>query len=288
MSQILQNLSRLADEVVRLAPMGVIVFDELQVVRVANIKAAELLCGDISCDGKSFVGQPLSDILPGFDPETVDESSSRKKLLIDDCHRFLDFKIVELELDGGKWTAAYFEEADQRHRRELLLEKEASTDELSGLANRRAFQRTMESNQHRPLSLAIVDVDYFKNVNDTHGHLVGDDVVRHMGRILSTSFSTNSILVSRMGGDEFSVLFETSDDDSIVQSLENFRVLVADEVLPGHDIQLSVSIGAAISKVTGVGSRTLLTHADRQLYLAKESGRNRLSQVSICESVGDE
>ena len=281
-----QNLKQLFREVIRLAPVAVVVCDHQNVIRIANAKAAEFLDTSAIADsvyGLQHTGPALTDVMIGFDLDEVQAMGRpvEQKVLVGETHRLFEFQINRVDLDDFKWTIIYFNEIDKQRKRERLLEKEASTDELSGLANRRAFQRTMESNQHRPLTLAIIDIDHFKSVNDDHGHLVGDEVVRHTSKLLTRFFADNAILVSRMGGDEFSLLFETTDPAEILNSLQAFRKSIAEIKLPECDSNVTVSIGTAVSYLPVTGSRTLLTHADRQLYVAKEAGRNQVAHVTL-------
>jgi diguanylate cyclase len=102
---------------------------------------------------------------------------------------------------------------------------------------------------------------------------------------LKQAFDKDTILTARMGGDEFSVLFETTETESILDLLERFRAKVSKSTVPEHpNIQFTVSIGVAICKVPRIGSRTLLTHADQQLYLAKGAGRNQVAHMTLHDS----
>lgn len=275
MSQTLPpQLTSLESDVIRLAPFGVIVLDDQGIIRFANPRA-EVLFGQGGKADFSISGMYLNSLVseidyrktkPGEIVHVLPELGQRPALVV---------RCEKLKTGSGQWTVFYLSEAEQRHERELVLEKEASTDELSGLANRRAFQRTMEANQYKALSIALIDIDFFKSVNDIHGHLKGDDVIRHVSEILNDCFVDQSILVSRMGGDEFSVLFDISDEARLVKLLDAFRRTVCQSKVPGSvDINVSTSIGAVISKCSNVGIRDLLTEADRQLYEAKAAGRN--------------
>ena len=282
MSQaISQILSQIENEIIRLAPIAILVVDGDNVVRIANPKARQLLVElSESVDETELVGQPLNELLPQYDLANIEQSTVQAEIGNENSR--LEIRSAKIEVDDQRWKAIYFHPSSQR---EQLLEKEASTDELSGLANRRAFQRTVEGNHHRALSLAIIDIDRFKSVNDEHGHLAGDDVIVLTSSLMTKFFGDNSILLSRMGGDEFSVLFETSSAQSIVDSLDEFRQIVASSQLPKLEgVRLSVSIGAVISTVAAIDSRTLLTHADRQLYVAKEKGRNQVAHILLDES----
>ncbi len=285
MSQTFQILARLGHEAIRFAPFAVLVCDHDNIIRLANSKATELLTVTQPSQHSSesqLVGKSALDVISGVNLNQIGESPSCETLLVDEQRIGIELHQAIVNLDGRDWKIFYINETDKQRRRELLLEREASTDELSGLPNRRAFQRTMEGNQHRPLSLAIVDIDYFKAVNDAFGHPVGDDVVKHTGRLLNESFDEAAILTARMGGDEFSVLFETTDTASIVELVENFRSAFSQSKVPEHpDIELTVSIGVAICQVPRIGSRTLLTSADKQLYLAKNAGRNQVAYMKL-------
>ena len=290
MSQIASKfLTRLENEVIRFAPCAVLVFDDQNVIQVANFKAFQLLEDrfESTTQMPQLTGQTLESIFPGLDFSKVG-SEWLHLLRSEDEFQPIELQCVKVEHEGLDWIIAYLDYPDSQRQRELLLEKEACTDALSGLANRRAFQRTMESNQHRTLSLAIVDIDRFKEVNDGHGHVAGDDLIQYVSNALLDSFQDNSILISRMGGDEFSVLFETRDSELIVESLDLFREKISSSQLPQKkDVEFSVSIGAAISTHEATCSRTLLTQADKQLYEAKNKGRDQVAHVFLDGSEND-
>lgn len=276
----LKILSQFEQETIRLAPIAIVVFDGENVIRIANVKARQLLQKRSNADVDTEpVGLPISELLPNLD---LRQGESLQRLEIGRERSTFEVQCVKIKVDDCQWTALYFQSGSQR---EQLLEKEASTDELSGLANRRAFQRTMEGNCHRALSLAIIDIDRFKSVNDDHGHLIGDEVIRLTSKLMNKCFANHSILLSRMGGDEFSVLFDTSNAESVLELLNEFRQSVSLSQLPEFEgVQFSVSVGAVISTLPAVDSRTLLTLADRQLYVAKGNGRNQVAHVLLDES----
>jgi len=276
--QIFQTLeNQLLSDVIERAPWGILLCDDEGVVQVANLAAAETLAVCLA-DGpcKELIGCHVTTLVPGVDLQAIGDQS----ILI---------QLSEFERDGEVWLAVYVGEQERRLQRELLLERQASTDELSKLANRRAFQRTIEANQGKALSLAIIDVDHFKKVNDVCGHLVGDDLISLIGRLLNERFSDSAIIASRMGGDEFSVLFETSSADDIVQSLEDFQGELAKTKVPGTiDLFATVSIGAVVSMQPRINTRKLLTAADRSLYQAKAAGRDQVSWILLDEDSHDQ
>jgi diguanylate cyclase (GGDEF)-like protein len=157
----------------------------------------------------------------------------------------------------------------------------AAIDPLSGLFNRRYFHIRLEEELQRaarhqiPLALLMMDVDDFKNINDTYGHLTGDFVVREAAEIVRRSVRVFDIC-TRFGGDEFAIIMPGSGVDSatgvaerIRERLETYRSLEA----PLENLALTVSIGLAVS-VPATTPRALIEQADRALYLAKRSGKN--------------
>lgn len=274
-----QILSRADNEVIRFAPFAILVLDEHDVIETANAEAVRILAS--SSNLTEIIGHSAGTIFPGVDFSSV--SGDALTLIAAEAKHFaLELQCVKVERESCRKTIVYLRQSDGRRQRELLLEKEACTDELSGLANRRAFQRTMESNHHRALSLAIVDIDEFKSINDGHGHPAGDDTIRLVSGLLQESFGDNAILISRMGGDEFSILFETIDPGLIVKALNEYREAIERSELPLQPgVKVSVSVGVAISTRPATGSRRLLTEADRQLYIAKNGGRNQVAHVLL-------
>jgi diguanylate cyclase (GGDEF)-like protein len=161
------------------------------------------------------------------------------------------------------------------------LAEMSQTDALTDLANRRHFERSKESlfNQavryQWPLSLMVIDVDYFKAVNDTAGHDVGDELLKTVSRALQNA-SRKTDLPARVGGDEFALLLpETplNDAKSIAERIR--RELAQEDVISAADIKISLSIGVASTELTQANSpHALQVTADKALYVAKENGRD--------------
>jgi diguanylate cyclase (GGDEF)-like protein len=163
---------------------------------------------------------------------------------------------------------------------ELELRQIASTDQLSGALSRRAFlehatSEVMRAQRYdRPLSLAIMDLDKFKAINDGYGHPAGDRVIQ---RIASLCMSTirQSDLFGRIGGEEFALLLPETSTEDAKRLAEKIRILFADEVIDvGEPIRATVSIGIS-GLMPEETLATLTDHADRALYMAKSEGRNR-------------
>jgi diguanylate cyclase (GGDEF)-like protein len=161
--------------------------------------------------------------------------------------------------------------------------RQAATDPLTGIANRRHFVAAAERliaqslRYGRPCTLLLIDIDHFKGTNDTHGHTVGDAVLKTIVSVCRRTLR-ESDLFGRLGGDEFaSLLPETSLAMALVTA-ERLRVAVRDEHVPteGQDISPSVSVGVASLDETVRSLDAILKKADRALYEAKNRGRNRV------------
>jgi diguanylate cyclase (GGDEF)-like protein len=160
----------------------------------------------------------------------------------------------------------------------------AQRDELTHLLNRREFQRILEEEWdrgmrfHRPFSLIMVDVDYFKLINDTHGHQVGDEVLRHVASLFAGQIRSVD-RVARYGGEEFALIMVETDRATAIASMKRLGVLLLETpciVRPDLTIAVTLSAGVASSLEDGSSTTELVAAADRALYAAKKSGRNRI------------
>jgi diguanylate cyclase (GGDEF)-like protein len=172
-----------------------------------------------------------------------------------------------------------------RQKAEEKLLRLAATDGLTGLSNRRAFFGALEreiarSSRHgSPLSLALLDVDRFKEVNDRYGHDAGDAVLRELARLLLRVVRKEDVL-GRIGGEEFGVLFPETADELAFAVAERLRRLVEQHTFfvdcerGRHPLHLTVSIGVAPFLGKGDSAHRFYRRADGVLYGAKTSGRN--------------
>lgn len=164
----------------------------------------------------------------------------------------------------------------------------ASTDVLTGLANRAAFDDFLSQQAHarvrgglaKALGVAVIDIDFFKQVNDTWGHPAGDAVLREVGAVIARATRTNE-LAARYGGEEFALIAPAADPAELRVACERIRLAIsaAETALPdGQVIRVTASIGAAcVRSLRDPGERALLLErADQLLYAAKRGGRNRV------------
>ncbi len=165
-------------------------------------------------------------------------------------------------------------------------ERLSHLDGLTQLAVRRYFQERFEQvlsqcrNEGKPLSLLMLDLDHFKAVNDTHGHLVGDGVLMRIAETLR-AFSPQEGVVARYGGEEFAILLPGYSKKEALALAEKLRKEVAalEVVVRRKEIQVTLSIGVATFPDDGLLEEVLLTRADLSLYQAKKEGRNRVAHV---------
>ncbi len=171
-------------------------------------------------------------------------------------------------------------EADEVRKKSKEAEFEAYHDALTGLYNRRAYQDRVNetiANLQRykvPASLMICDIDFFKKINDAHGHKVGDLALKKLAGLLVERLRKNDI-ISRYGGEEFAVILPHTDLDGAVIAGEGIRSYIAKSVFSykGQPIPLTISVGISAFNKDDTPD-TVFERADHALYLAKKSGRN--------------
>jgi len=164
------------------------------------------------------------------------------------------------------------------------LELLSITDGLTRLYNHRYFQDELarafdESKRYnRPLSLAMIDIDFFKKVNDTYGHAVGDEVLKYVSRLFGESVRSTD-LVARYGGEEFAVMMPETGLEDAVTFAEKIRHLLESNPVPTQAGALPVTVSIGVSSVPRSrihSPKEMVVAADRALYRAKKGGRNRV------------
>jgi diguanylate cyclase (GGDEF)-like protein len=167
------------------------------------------------------------------------------------------------------------------------LEKIASEDVLTGLATRRRFEEVLQSEWRRcrrheaPLSVAMMDIDYFKPYNDNYGHGAGDECLRKVGRALGKEIKRAADLVARYGGEEFVCVLPDTDLEGAMAFAHALRKAVLDLEIPHEHSQAANTVTMSIGISTFVPTEDrepfdLVRAADKKLYAAKQAGRNRV------------
>ena len=174
------------------------------------------------------------------------------------------------------------ERTEELTRANERLAQQATTDGLTGLKNRRAFNEVFSQEIKRlkrggeGLCLALLDIDFFKSINDSHGHDGGDQVLKNVARVLETELRATDT-VARIGGEEFAVLLPTQQVSGARARLEELRQRIANSPLEDEDKQISVTVSIGLTRVTAEDSiKKASKRADDALYAAKRGGRNQL------------
>jgi diguanylate cyclase (GGDEF)-like protein len=186
---------------------------------------------------------------------------------------------VRLEI-AGRILAVH----DRLARQNALLAELASTDELTGVKNRRRFREDLDllfaqaDRQRSPLSVILLDIDHFKQYNDAFGHPAGDRVLEQVGARLQSILRGHDV-VARYGGEEFVVLLPATGANESLEVAERLRMAIAGHGWPNRPV--TASFGVATSSPNTQDAATLVDQADRALYLSKETGRNRTSHYAL-------
>ena len=179
------------------------------------------------------------------------------------------------------------EDISPRKAMEESLLQLATSDPLTGLWNRRHFTEMVRGELGRvrrgqsQAALLLLDLDFFKRINDTHGHAAGDEVLRHFTATVSTQLREADVF-ARLGGEEFAILLPCIDGLGAVRVADRLRRMVADHPAQAGEVALhySVSIGAAMLEPADEGYEAAYARADEALYAAKRAGRNRVLMYS--------
>jgi diguanylate cyclase (GGDEF)-like protein len=198
---------------------------------------------------------------------------------IEDLHRLRNGDMVKIGRTIFKFIASNNIEAAYHDE----IYRMTTVDGLTQVFNRRYFEDAIERELSRsrrytrPLSLVLLDIDHFKKINDTHGHLAGDSALKELCQRLKPRIRTTDLL-ARYGGEEFAVVLPATDRVGALQVAEVLRALVESAPFTHDDIAIpaTISLGVAEVDLANVGKADeLIKRADANLYEAKRSGRNR-------------
>ena len=249
-------------------------------------------------------------VMPGFDGlKFLGLKASRRELeqipvIMLTAEDDLDRKAEILERGASDYVTKPFHEKELlarvrihtklKHLQDELRETNAQlealsvTDALTGLANRRLLVSRLDEEVRRarrtkvPLAVVMIDIDHFKEVNDTFGHAMGDVVLRNIGTMLNASLRATD-LAARYGGEELTLVLPYTDGPSALQVAESLRQKIAalDHVLGGTTLRKTVSMGVAArgGQAESPDAEELLRRADEALYRAKQGGRNRVEMA---------
>lgn len=190
-----------------------------------------------------------------------------------------------LQLDKLRLESMVAERTLELERANRQLETMAHLDSLTGLPNRRRLDSYLEVawpqaiERLRPMSILAIDADHFKNYNDQHGHLAGDQLLKRMAAVLSQCLRRTEDFIARYGGEEFLVILPGADGDTAYAIADSMRVQVAQAAL---GVTISVGVASCMARA-GSDASTLINAADAALYRAKAAGRNRVALAPAVE-----
>ena len=169
----------------------------------------------------------------------------------------------------------------------IILKELTTIDAVTGIRNRQYFEEVFDQEWRRairqsyPIAMMVLDIDHFKQVNDTYGHLAGDESLRAVAGTIDGLFNRPSDVVARYGGEEFVVVLPYVNAENAAEKAEQVRRYIENLTInaDGHQISVTVSIGwVSITPQEAMTSRSLVACADKALYVAKADGRNRVIQ----------
>jgi diguanylate cyclase (GGDEF)-like protein/PAS domain S-box-containing protein len=283
-----------------LAYDAIVTMDDQHNITLFN-RAAENLFGYSAAE---VLGRPIVTLLPekfranhphkvrqfadSYDPSArqatpprMDESNSVYGRHRDGSVMPVEISVSKIDLNGRIEFMAAVRDISDRARLVELLKKEATTDTLTGLPNRRGFVQFLEKVlcTGDDLAVFVLDIDFFKKINDQHGHDAGDEVLRVLANV-GASMTDGPSLFARWGGEEFVAALPRADEDLAHRIADDLRQRYErqdfEHMWRHQPIRFTVSIGVVTRKAGELDVDALMKRADRALYRAKKSGRNRV------------
>jgi diguanylate cyclase (GGDEF)-like protein len=188
-------------------------------------------------------------------------------------------KIIFCNDEIGAFTEQLFEMKEQRDRDFEKLKELSITDPLTGIKNRRSFFEISEKffklakRKELALSIIMLDIDFFKKVNDTYGHIIGDEILKFLVQIVDKELRDSDIF-ARYGGEEFIIMLPDTTLDGAFKTANKLRKIIEDTPYEGDvEVPITISLGVAQLKNEKIFN-DLIIRADDALYKAKDSGRN--------------
>lgn len=177
----------------------------------------------------------------------------------------------------------------QLEKQRQELEQLNKIDPLTHIYNRGYFNTAFDIQwfnsirQKTPLALLLIDIDHFKSINDTHGHLYGDKCLIHIAQIISEAAKRKTDLIARFGGEEFAILLPNTNEESARELAEQLRISISISPFSYENSELFITSSIGVACVTpqlGIKANSLIAKADSALYEAKDQGRNRVCTFS--------
>ncbi|MDP9096000.1 MAG: diguanylate cyclase [Pseudomonadota bacterium] len=283
---------RVGDVICYVGPIGNVVYISPAVERLLGYKPEDLVGRHILFTVVEEDRQAILDAAAHLQAGEVEEIRTQAR------RRRADGSIVWIESvsraapEGGGSVILVLRDITERKQLEEILAKHAMQDGLTGLANRRCFDQTLEREwrlaigEKSEMALLLIDIDHFKRFNDGYGHQVGDDCLRSVAIAIQSHMRSPRDLACRYGGEEIAVILGGTGSAAALQIAQRLCASVEALAIPhAHGFSepvLTVSIGAATALARDGGTvqmpHGLLQAADHALYRAKSEGRNRVAQ----------
>lgn len=253
-----------------------------------NIK--KLILGGISYEDEDLIEKFTREGIPAAfmgNKEDEEDSDKQEMGLRKDGGKFsLDIEVLDVSIGSTKYYATIIKDVSENRSKEKELLKLASTDPLTGAFNRREFKSLAEQEgirsqrYNRPLSVMMLDIDHFKDLNDTYGHAAGDLGLQNFTASCSEALRNMDIL-GRWGGEEFVVILPETEIEGAIVIAERLRKVVEESsfISGTNKISFTVSIGVAQYKPEETTVDAPLARADEAIYNAKKQGRNRVCRA---------
>ncbi len=272
---------------------GIVTIDDAGRIQTAN--AAALRMFDLPAD--NFIGRPVGEFIDGAEAalqslapndraagERAEPQAAAPRETTGRRHGIgfpIDVAFSEMWLDGERQFVGILRDISERRRIEEHIRHMAHHDALTGLPNRVLLEERLAAALERarrddvPLALLFIDLDRFKNINDSLGHHVGDQVLCEVARRLRQAVRATDT-VARMGGDEFVVLLTriSSPADCEPVARKILQIMTPPVLIGPHELRVTASIGVSTYPDSGADSAGLMRHADSAMYQAKDAGRN--------------
>lgn len=303
--QLTQALSRLAAQekkvsaVISSVASGIFLVDRTQKIEMWN-QAAEEIMGYTASE---VIDKPCGEVLRAIDSEDQLECSDhceifhmaghRKRKRSYDLHvinkaghrLWINISASPVYDDSGDTIGIVhvFTNVTAEHQDRAVLRKQAITDELTELFNRRFLQARLNEEMERakrysqPIALLMADIDHFKRINDEHGHPAGDAVLRELAALFRKNLR-RSDFIARYGGEEFIIILPNVKEQDPIEVAEKIRQSVAQHhfSFDGKTLTMTISLGVVVYAGEDVSASEFMKFADNALYMAKRSGRNKV------------
>lgn len=257
-------------------------------------------------DGQHLQGQRVQDLFPADTAEWIMEQirkTLQENRLIKVEYQLSAAQVKGLEgkpgPDGMIWFEAHIQPFPQpiagkraviwvarnisrRKRLEQALLEASQTDSLTCTANRRRLLKMLQEHfvnfvrYHHPMAMIMFDIDHFKRINDTHGHLVGDEILKCLCQLCRESLRENDLL-ARFGGEEFIIVLPNTTAAQAMVTAERIRQRIPEAIVRqlGKNLQVTISLGVSELYESDTDPEQIIQRVDDAIYQAKEGGRNR-------------